>query len=202
MPVWTHRICSPLLTTSQLPSGEFSFSHGCQLPISSYSITWSLLKLPFPIHIFDFASPAQQMCFHMTSSQPIGISLLRLPPFFLWTAGLFEVAPSSENLQNFWGPESPAFPSERKIATQLPKPWAFRVPWDHPAADYISHPSLQLGVAHRRMWLKGCLQQPDWIFSHRIFLLTHIPFSLPMGWSQDVCRTSHLHRPFLVPSTK
>ena len=91
-----------------------------QLPSSSQTITWRLLEVHLPMCIFYLAFPSKQVCSHMTSSPLSEISLLRLSPLISWTVGLFEVAPSTENLYSFWDPQSLAFPSERKIATHLP----------------------------------------------------------------------------------
>lgn len=63
MPVWTHRICSPLLTTSQLPSGEFFLSwvpaayliipHYLK-PQASFSQTRILFCLPSTANVFPY----------------------------------------------------------------------------------------------------------------------------------------------------
>ena len=86
-----------------------------------------VLTLPYPKAPGDsllsrlcLAFPPQQACFHMLSSLLIGISLLGLSPLILGTAGLFEVAPSTENLCNVCTPESLSFPSKRKTASGLP----------------------------------------------------------------------------------
>ena len=85
-----------------------------------------VLTLPYPKALggslpsrLCFAFPPQQACFHMHSSPLIRISLLGLSPLILGTAGLFEVAPSTENLCNVCAPESSSFPSERKTASGL-----------------------------------------------------------------------------------
>ena len=101
-----------------------------------------VLTLPYPKALggslpsrLCFAFPPQQACFHMRSSSLIRISLLGLSPLILGTAGLFEVAPSTENLCKVCASESSSFPSEKKTASCFPIYLGF--PGDSNSKEYM-----------------------------------------------------------------
>lgn len=204
MPVWTHKTCS-LLTTSQLPSGEWSFSpqswrdgkFSCPSPRTPLPEgSW---RFVCPCAYFILLSPAQQVCFLMTCSRLIGISLLGPSPWILWMAGLYVVAPSTENLctSGILSPQPFLLRGRLPLISQYPCP--FHHAMGPPGRRLHSPAFLAMRWAHDRKWLKWCVQQADGVFRHRTCVLIHIPFSLLPGWSQGVCGISHWHRPFPVP---